>query len=135
MKILCHDSFGNPQANQQVNRVGKYLYKNIDGALEYKISPNIFNMWFTLLYEVPNMGPKYKRVDDDLHEMVINIGITTYQNKIRVNVIEETPNERTIGHDVYKPEEMINLAEASDKIFDRVVQRVSRAYKDYDFVF
>jgi len=126
---------GHIPANKQVNIVGKYLYNNIDGAFECKSSSNNFDVWLTILYEVPDMGPRYQRLDDQLHEMVINLNLTTYQNKIRVNTIEESPNERTLGFDLFKPEDMLILEDACDRIHKKVVQRISRAYEDYDFVF
>lgn len=124
-------------ASQQVNRVGKYLYKHIDGAYKYTKSSNQYDVYFTLLYQVPyweripGKGSDY----NDVHEMTIDLNITTYQNKLRVNVIELTPEERTIGHDVYRPELLEDLPSAMKLIWYNVIKRVSKAYKDYDFIF
>ena len=98
MKIICKYE-SKLSANQQVNRVGKYLYKNIDGAFKYKTSSNACDIYFTLLYQLPlesrdeSKGKEY----NDIHEITVDINITTYQNKIRVNVIEMTPKQRTLG--------------------------------------
>lgn len=142
MKIFCK---GNTNKNnnqglspaQQVNRVGKYLYKNLDGAFKIEFSPNMCDVYVTLLYQLPYLDriPGKGREYNDVHEMTLNLNITTYQNKLRVNVIEMTDEERTLGHDTYSPEKLINLSDAKDLIFNKVVKRVSKAYEDYDFIF
>ena len=112
-------------ASKQVNRVGKYLYKAFKG-IKYTTSSNMYDVYITLLYAEP--------VSNDVQEMILDINITTYQNKIRVNIIEVTPKERTIGFDLYTSEEMMNLQEASKKIYQKILKRVSKAYEDYDFL-
>lgn len=124
-------------ASQQVNRVGKYLFKHIDGAFKYSKSSNQYDIYFTLLYQIPyweripGKGSEY----NDVHEMTIDINLTTYQNKLRVNVIETSPEERTIGYDLYRPEVLMDLPSAMKLIWFGVIKRVSKAYKDYDFIF
>lgn len=136
MRILCKEQ-PNLQAGQQVNRIGKYLYKNVDGAFKYKTSSNICDVYFTLLYQIPYLeripgkGSEY----NDVHEMTIDLNITTYQNKVRVNIIEMDPNERTIGYDVYSSDKLVNLDEAKQLILSKVIKKVSKAYQDYDFIF
>lgn len=124
-------------ASQQVNRIGKYLFKHIDGAFKYSKSSNQFDIYFTLLYQIPyweripGKGSEY----NDVHEMTIDINLTTYQNKLRVNVIELAPEERTIGYDLYRPEVLMDLPDAMKLIWFGVIKRVSKAYKNYDFIF
>ena len=92
----------------------------------------MYDVYFTLLYQLkPEFGGKV----NDVKEMTVNINITTYQNKIRVNVIEITPEERTIGYDLFTPDKLQNLEEAKDLIFNRVVKRISKAYENYIFLF
>ena len=55
--------------------------------------------------------------------------------QIRVNVIEVSPDERTLGSYVFNPEELVDLESAKKRILDKVVKRVSKVYEDYDFVF
>lgn len=112
-------------ASKQVNRVGKYLYKTFKG-LKYITSSNMCDVYIILLYAEPE--------SNDVQEMILDINITTYQNKIRVNIIEVTPKERTIGFDLYTSEETMNLQEVSKKIYQKIVKRVSKAYQDYDFL-
>lgn len=136
MKILCK-SESKLSANQQVNRVGKYLYKNIDGAFKYKTSSNTCDIYFTLLYQLPldMQEPDKGKEYNDVHEITVDINITTYQNKVRVNVIEMTPMQRTLGYDLYEPYVLENLENAKKRIFNKIIKRVSKAYSDYDFLF
>lgn len=127
------------QAGQQVNRVGKYLYKHLDGAYKIKNSPNTCDVYVTVLYQIPPeflkkygiKGDEYEKVN----EMTVNLSITTYQNKVRINIIEVTPDEKTIGFDVYKPEQLENLQESAAMIFNKVCKRISKEFQDYEFLF
>lgn len=128
VKITCKSNSNTKKipANLAVNKIGKYLYNHLDGAYRYKTSANNCDVYFILLYQD----------GDEVEEMHINLNITTYQNKIRVNVIEVTPEEKTLGYACYEPELIqIDLELAKQKIFNKVVKQVCRAYKDVDFVF
>lgn len=129
MKRLIIFSSTQPKlsANQQVNRVGKYIYKNLDGAFKFKTSSNMCDVYITLLYEVPG--------SNDVKEMTLDLNITTYQNKLRVNIIELTPQERTIGYDLYLPERLEDLEDAKKMILQKAIKRISKAYQDYNFLF
>ena len=124
-------------AGQMVNKVGKYLYNHIDGALRFKKGPNSFDIWFILYYQIPYLQriPGRGREYNSLHEMTININITTYQNKIRINTIECDDNEMTLGYDLWKPEQLQNLDEMRDPILQKIIKHVEKKYQDYDFVF
>ena len=125
MKILCKSNM-TLSANQQVNRVGKYLYKNIDGAFKYKTSSNTCDVYFTLLYQLPldMQEPDKGKEYNDVHEITVDINITTYQNKVRVNVIEMTPMQRTLGYDLYEPYILEDLENAKKRIFNKIIKRV-----------
>lgn len=133
MKILCVKQ-NQPQmpASQQVNRVGKYLYKHLDGAYDYKKSGNMYDVYCTLLYQ---LKPEFGGEVNDVKEMTIDINITTYQNKLRINTIEMTPKERTLGFDLVKPEDLIDLQKAMEIIIWKVGNRIRKAYKDYIILF
>lgn len=124
------------QPGQQVNKVGQYLYKNLDGAFKIEKTGNMCDVYFMILYEIPKQKWRVGYPEDKkLNEMHINLNITTYQNKIRVNVIEVSPEERTLGCYTFSPEVMEDLPQARKLIYDKVVKRVSKVYEDYDFVF
>lgn len=124
--------------SQLVNQVGQYLYKNIDGAYKAVRSPNTYEVYMMVLYQVPvleRIPGKQKEGYNDMHEMHLNINLTTYQNKLRVNIIEMSPEEVTLGHFVIPPEKIINMKQIRDVIYEKVVQFVCKRYKDYDFLF
>lgn len=138
MRIFCKSN--KPQkvipASTQVNKVGEYLYKQLDGAFKIEKTGNMCDVYFMLLYEVPRLQRRFGHPEDrNLNEMHINLNITTYQNKIRVNVLEVTPEERTLGCYTFAPEVMQDLPNAKKLIYNKVVTRVSKVYEDYDFVF
>lgn len=127
------------EAGQQVNRVGKYLYKHLDGAFKIQNTPNTCDVYVTVLYQIPTeILKKYSITEDkygELNEMTLNLSITTYQNKVRINIIEVTPEEKTIGFDVYLPEDLEDLEGSAKKIFSRVCKRISKEFQDYEFLF
>lgn len=133
MKIYIRSANqNNLPASTQVNRVGKFLYNHLDGAYKYTKSPNMYDVYVTLLYQ---LKPEYGGGVNEVEEMTININITTYQNKVRVNTIEMTPMERTLGYDIMKPEEMIDLQKAMEIIKWKVGNRIRKAYKEYIILF
>lgn len=136
MDILCKTQ-KNSYAGQIVNRIGRYLYDNLDGAFDLKKSPNMVDVYVTVLYQLPIdkqiIGRGYKY--NDVHEKTIDINITTYQNKVRVDIIELDEMERTLGYDLYEPKKLENLADAKKLIFQRAIKRLSKAYEDYLFLF
>lgn len=134
MIINCNST--KVQPGQQVNKIGQYLYKHIDGAFDIKRSGNMCDVYFMILYQIPKLQRRFGHPEDrEMHEMHINLNITTYQSKLRVNVIEVSPEERTLGCYVFSPEVMDDLENAKKLILDKVVKRVSKVYEDYDFVF
>lgn len=127
------------EAGQQVNRVGKYLYKHLDGAFKMTKGSNECDVYVTVLYQIPpEFLKKYNITEEqykDVNEMTLDLNIATYQNKVRINIIEVTPDEKTIGFDVYKPEQLENLQQSAELIFDKVCKRIAKEFQDYDFLF
>ena len=120
-------------ANKQVKRIGQYLYKHIDSAYDMKKSPNMVDIYFIILYQKKE---EFRTSDDrEMHEMSININITTYQDKVRINILEVSPQERTIGFDTYKTEKLENLNEAFVMIMNKFQKRMNKAFEEYDFIF
>ena len=127
----------NLNISTKVNQIGKYLYKHLDGAFNYKKSSNTYDVYLMLLYQIPYLQqiPGKGKEYNDMHEMTLDINITTYQNKIRINIIELTPDERNLGYDLYNPEVLENLDDAKELILKRIINKVSKAYSEYDFLF
>lgn len=136
MKIECKSN-QSLSANQQVNRVGKFLYKHIDGAFNYKKSSNMYDVYMTILYQIPVESQDKSKGEEfnDLHEMTLDINVTTYLNKVRINIIEMTPEEKTIGYDLYEPEKLEDLVKASEIILKKIHKRISREFREYEFLF
>jgi len=122
-------------ASSQVNRVGKYLYKNIEGSFKSRMSPNTYELWFYLLYETPDAGPQYSKVVEGIGEVIINLNITTYRNNIRVNTIMVKPDDKVLGFDLFKPEDMVDLASARVSILSRVAKRIEKAFDGYEVMY
>ena len=124
-------------ANLQVNRLGKYLYRHIDSAYKFKTSSNTCDVYMTVYYQVPYLPdrPGGKKTYSDVMEMKLDISITTYQNKIRVNILEISPEETTIGFDLYHPDLVQDLPSLTEVVLDKIEKRVSNRYKDYEFMF
>lgn len=131
MKIYCKTT-NIPPASTVVNMVGKYLYKNLDGAYKFTKDRNTFDVYVTLLYELKEA---FGGIPNDVQEMTINISITTYQNKIRVDTIEMTPEEKTLGFDLFKAEDMLDMELAMSTIKWKVGNRIRKAYKNYIILF
>lgn len=136
MKIDCRSN-QSLSANQQVNRLGKFLYKHIDGSFNYKKSSNMYDIYMTILYQLPvdKQDEAKGKEFNDLHEMTLDINITTYMNKIRINIVEMTPEEKTIGYDLYEPEKLEDLVKASEIILKKIHKRISREFREYEFLF
>lgn len=129
------------QAGQKVNKIGKYIKKHIDGAYKIAFSPMTCDVYITIYYQIPGdviaLVEKYGQhlQDISMKSMDIDISITSYQNKIRINVIRMDDNEKTLGHFVMKPEETQNLDKVLKDIKDKVAHYIEKEYADYDFVF
>ena len=120
-------------ASQQVKRIGKYLYKNLDTAYNFKSGSNMYDVYFTMYYQ--KIHPQLGIAINDIQEMNININITTYQNKVRVDIFEVTPWERTLGYKLYTPEKLEDLPSAMIIIWNDIVKTLTKAYSEYEFIF
>lgn len=145
MKIYCKTK---QTPSQRLNSLGRYLFKNLAGATSFKKSSNTFEINTIVLYQIPlDIKKKYNLPDDettDVQEMNLNLNITTYQNKLRFNIIEETPDALTLGCKV------INLglqkyqkAKTNQQLFELVMndlqkyiyQSLEKRYSNYEFLY
>lgn len=123
--------------NLKVNKIGKYLYKNIETAYKCVTSSNTCDVYMVVYYDYsyPGEKPDDEQQVSDLMEMDINLSLTTYKNKIRVNIYELTPDDYTIGFLRYEPEELDNLEYAKKLILNDVIDKISNRYSKYEFMF
>lgn len=122
------------QANQQVNRVGKYLFKHIDSAYDISYSVNTCEVKFLILYQIPQRLIDKYNLDNTTNEMEVYIHITTYQNKVRVNTIVKDPYERTLKFKSYEPEIFLDLNRGCKLVYQDVCQIVQKEFSDYEFI-
>ena len=113
-------------AAQKLNSVGKYIYKHLDGAYKIGFGPQTCDVYIEMYYQAPG---------EEMQTMRFDISLATYQGKIRINVTELTDMEKTIGQNIYKPEELENMHEAFPKIYKNICKHIDKEYADYDFVY
>lgn len=118
--------------SQRVNGIGKYLKNHLDGAFKMTKDRNTCDVYVTLLYVLKE---EYGGDENDVQEMTINISITTYRDKIRVNTIEVSPMERTLGFDLIKGEEFDDLKQGLEIVKWKVGNRIRKAYEKYLILF
>ena len=134
--IITANKAQSPQ--QQVNTVGKYLYKNLDGAFDYAKSSNMYDVYTIVLYQVPvELAKKYglSPEQSDVREMVIDLNITTYADKIRFNVIEQDPHETTLGCKVCTLSRYKTLDDLRADIMAYLKKKLEARYEGFDFLF
>lgn len=133
--ILCGKSERPPkyQGGQAVNIIGKYLFKHIDGAYNFKKGANTYDVYFTILYQLKEDHRTDK--DHDMHEMNINISITTYSDKLRMNIIEISPREKTLGFNTFSLSKFDDLQAGYELVMRAIQKRLQKEYEDYDFIF
>ncbi len=119
--------------NQQINRIGKYLYYDIDGAVSYRTEPNKSIVTFLMYFQDdPN---KVDQSDFELNEIKIEIDITTYNNKVRVDMIELDPNQRTLGYYLYSPESTQDMKYVRDDILNKLNKRIRKFYGQFLYLY
>lgn len=132
MKILC--SSKKFQGGQVVNKVGNYLYNHIDGAFKFEKSPNMYDVYFIVLYQIPEEN-RTTGEDDEVHELPIDLNITTYEDKIRVNIIVQDEYEKTIGTKTFSYDKLDDLEKLRQTVLSFVEKKVTKEYQEYDFLF
>lgn len=127
----------NVPPGQLVKRIGKYLKKTISGAYNYVIGANECSLKLIVYYQVPYLPdkPGGEMTYSDLKEMEFDLSLATYSNKIRVNLIEISPEEKTLGHFVLPPEKLYDMIEARKIILDKVTKILNKTFEGYEFIF
>lgn len=128
MSRIIVNAASNANAGTAVNKVGKYLKKNIDGAFRIEFKPMECEITMRMYYQVPG-DP------DTFEEMHFLINITSYQNKLRVNLTEDTDMEKTIGQFIATDEEVHDLNLLKKKILTKIKRFIEKEYSEYEFVY
>lgn len=111
-----------------VNKIGKYLNQNIDGAFKITFKPMTCEILMKMYYQLEGEPESFS-------EMVFEISITSYQNKIRVNLTEMTDSEKTIGQVILTDDEVKDLNLAKKRVLSTLKRAISKEYKDYIFIY
>lgn len=123
---------------QEVNTLGKFLFKNIDSAYKQNKSSNMYDVWIAVVYEIPKHVIDLYDLDEryqNTNEMNINLNITTYSNKIRINIIEVSPDELTLGSKTYDLEKFSDYYYLRDNLMNYLYKRLEKRYEGFDFIF
>lgn len=132
-RVLCRKSSNKPQeGGQYVNTISNYLYRHIDTSYNQKHSSNMSDVYFQVYYQ---MIQPDDTLDSTLQEMNIDLNITTYRDKIRINVLELTPDEFTLGMKTFTYKDNMNLAKLMTDVLQYVDKRLTKCYSDREFVY
>lgn len=123
-----------------VNKVGKYIYQHLEGGQRISYQANVCDITTLMYYMIkPEVREQMRQYDEKLHgigeeiyEMKININITTYTNCLRVNVIEITPDERTLGFFKLTQTDLMSLPNCKDKTMQFIKSRIEKYYDKWE---
>lgn len=145
MKIYCETK---QTPSQLLNSLGKYLFKTLSGATNFKKTSNTFDIYTIVLYQIPlDVKKKYNLPNNettDVQEITLNLNITTYQNKLRFNIIEKSPDELTLGCKVINLDlQKYRKLKSNQQLFEAIktelnkyiYQKLEKRYSDYDFLY
>lgn len=122
-----------------VNKIGEYLYRHIDSATDYKKSPNMYDVYMNVYYQAPTrtLDPlsKQKESLSDLQEFPIDINITTYDDKIRVNLLLDDENETTLDFKTYTLTNPVNYEKLRIDVMKRIYKVLNKLFEGYEFIF
>lgn len=117
-------------ASNKLNKIGKYLKSNLDGAYKIAFHPNECEVFMKMLYELEG-------VKDSLNEMKFIISLVSYQNKIRINITEDTAQEKTIGQLILSPDEVehLDLYSLKLRVMNLINKSINKEYEDFIVVY
>lgn len=121
----------NSSAGAYVNKLGKYLNQELDGAYKIKFSPMECNVYIEMLFEIPDNRESYGEIKFD-------ISIVSYQNKLRINIIEISQSEKTVGQIILTEADLANMSDLADvkvRIKKSINKYLQKAYPDYYLVY
>ena len=118
-------------AGGYVNRIGKYLKQTLDGAYKIKFSPMECEVFFRMLFEVPEDRKSFG-------DIRFVISIVSYQNKLRINVTEVSEREKTIGQIILKDTDLENMSDflpIREKVIDSINKFLEKEYPGHYLVY
>jgi hypothetical protein len=132
-----HNKLAKPS---QVERLGKFLKKNLTGVYKVETPSNQYVIYTTLLYQVPLELRKkmrmyfkeFKGAEEDIYEANVYFNITTYKQKIRVNIILLNKDEPTLGFLIFTNEDLMSLPACKDRLLDYTYEKITAYFANYE---
>ena len=125
--------------NKVVNSLGKAIYKRLEGSYSFKKTSNMYEIKSTVLYQIPKrISDRYNLVDEERNKvnvMNVTVNITTYSNKIRVEVIEVTPEEKTIAFRTFKSDWFDNIQTGINYVYSFITSSIEKEFSGYELLF
>lgn len=126
-------------ASQRVNSIGRSIFKSTDTAFKCVKSSQHCEVFFEVLYEIPPRLREAYNLEgspyDDINTMIVSIDLTSYDNKVRANVIEQDPNELTLGHKTFSLDKYPDNKAMRDAVVAFMYSSVAKRYQDFDFIY
>ena len=123
----------------QVKRLGKYLKDNLAGVYDVKEPPNEYIIYDTILYQIKKSlrqemkeYPELEGIEERVYDKNYYFNITTYQQYIRINIIQLDKYEKTVGFLRFDQKDLISLPYCKRKLLDYVKKVISKEYKGYE---
>ena len=125
--------------NKIVNSIGKYLYKNLEGSYSLKKHSNSCEVKFTVLYQIPkNVSDKYslaKAERDKVNVMDVCADVATYGNVLRVEILQITPESKTVAFKSFKAPAPLNVQKFLKRVLQFVTSSIEKEYEGYEVLF
>lgn len=127
------------EVTKLVNTVGKSLYKKLDGSYSFKKGNGFSEVKSTILYQIPKeVSDRYNLAQEErekVNVMEVTISITTYSNKLRVEVIELSPEEKTIAFKTFKSDMFNNIQQGISVVYDFITSSIEKEFNGYEILF
>ena len=134
------------ELGQIVKSLGKYLHKALPNSSKFTVGANEctvnMSVYYVLYSDVVGESGSLKNMsmieiekllDVDLTEMILDINITTYANKIRVNIIERSPEEFPVGHIAYPEVKLQNPSNFRDVVMSDIFKKIEKRFTQFKF--
>lgn len=125
------------EPGQIVKILAKYLYEHIDSAYKIVTKANLSEVYMVVYYQIPQLSrkPTERRSYSELYEMTLQISITTYKDKIRINLTVMDPDKVTLSFRTYSTDMFYDLPLAKSLILKHIQEKLIRTFDEYEFVF
>ena len=121
-------------APSYIKPVGKYINKVIDGAYKIEFKSNMCIVYMRMYYQIPSRYQD-QGADMSLKEMRFIINITSYANKLRINLTEDTEYEKTIGQLILAEDDLKDLNTIKYKVMKMIRKSIAKEYEGYEFIY